>query len=47
LGKVLHSNINGSTMKWVAGLLEGNADVLSMLPPRKTPYSLILCLNIC
>uniref|UniRef100_A0A093Y6C6 Aldehyde reductase 2 n=1 Tax=Talaromyces marneffei PM1 TaxID=1077442 RepID=A0A093Y6C6_TALMA len=34
LGKVVHPNIKGSTMKWVAALLEGNADVLSMLPPQ-------------
>ncbi|GAM33993.1 hypothetical protein TCE0_013f01291 [Talaromyces pinophilus] len=34
LGRVLHYNIHGSTMKWVAGLLEGDASVLSMLPPQ-------------
>lgn len=46
LGRVLHPNINGSTMKWVAGLLEGDASVLSMLPPRKASQSLISSFSI-
>ncbi|EED22611.1 hydroxysteroid dehydrogenase, putative [Talaromyces stipitatus ATCC 10500] len=34
LGKVLHPNIGGSTMGWIAGLLNGKTDVLSFLPTQ-------------
>ena len=35
MGRFLHPNFNGSSMKYILGLSEGNTLLMDLVPPRK------------